>query len=150
MDISNFDDETFNAIRRMSERGAQWISDGCYDSMQSQCAQLLYKTSESRFPGRARVCSLYSLRHQFIANMKSVMKPEEVSALAGHAVTDTAISNYGKKRSSWSPEDINNVPNPLPDEVVSVRQQLRFFEDRKRIMQAAGLEPPTDPHDLES
>jgi len=139
LDISHFEDKTVEAVRRMSSRGSQWLEDGVYDSMQSQCSQLLYSVCDRIFRGRPKTYALYSLRHQFVANSKSYHKPEAVSAMVGHVVTDTAVESYGKKTSSWGPEEITDRAEPVPEEVATVRQRLVFFEERIRIQQAAGL-----------
>lgn len=139
LEISDFDKETLSAIGRMSRTGSQWLIEGSFDSMQSQCSQLLYSVCEKLFKGRKRIYSLYSLRHQFIANAKSFHNPASVSALAGHIVTETAVSNYGKKRSAWEPEEIRNRAQPVAEEVASVRQQQTFYEERIKLQQEAGL-----------
>jgi hypothetical protein len=139
IDISHFAEETIEAIRRMSERGGQWLIDGNYDSMQSQTSQLLYGVCAKLFSTRNKTYALYSLRHQFVANAKSIHRPEEVSALLGHVVTDTAAENYGRKTSSWGPEEITDRAEPVPEEVSTVRQRLIFFSERVKLQQAAGL-----------
>jgi len=143
IDLSNFSDETLRAIRNMSSNGADWLSSGEYDTYQSQVAQLLYSTSQKLFTGRVRVYSLYSLRHQFIANAKSYQKPEEIAAIVGHGVTVTAAENYGKKRSSWGPDEIPERPNAVADEVATVKQSLEFYENRIKLQEEAGLIRPT-------
>jgi len=142
LDLSHFGDATLKAVRRMSERGSQWLEDGIYDTMQSQCSQLLYTVCDKLFTGRKRTYALYSLRHQFVANAKSYHRPEAVSALVGHVVTDTATANYAKRYSAWGPEEITDRPEPVPEEISTVRQRLRFFEERQRIREAAGLAKP--------
>lgn len=142
IDISNFTDETLRAIRNMSANGAAWLSNGEYDTTQSQVAQLLYSTSQKLFTGRVRVYSLYSLRHQFIANAKSYQKPEEIAAIVGHGVTVTAAENYGKKRSSWGPDEIPERPNAVADEVATVKQSLEFYANRIKLQEEAGLIRP--------
>jgi len=139
LDLSHFRDETVRAVQRMSRNGNEWLLNGSYDTKQSQCAQLLYSVSEKLFRQKKKVYSLYSARHQFVANAKSYHKPEAVSALVGHIVTDTAISSYGKKRSCWAPEDIKDRPEPVAEEVATVRQRHVFFEERVRMQQEAGL-----------
>jgi hypothetical protein len=144
LDLSALPDDVVAAIRRMSERGAEWLMSGRYDTMQSQAAQLLYLACEkslTRVPGRP-VYSLYSLRHQFIANAKSTLPNADISAMAGHNVTTTAASSYGKKRSAWEPSEIGGLPSPVPEEVLTVRQRLQFFEDRMKLREAAGLPQP--------
>ena len=45
--------------------------------------------------------SLYTLRHQALANAKRTLEPAEASALAGHASQSTIIKNYATRRSGW-------------------------------------------------
>ena len=144
IDLSGCRDETIAAVKRMSEAGMQWLVSGVYDSMQSQCAQLLYSVSGKLFKRRDRekVYALYSLRHQFVANAKTYQDPASISAMCGHIVTDTAISSYGKKRSGWDPEEILDRAVPVPEEIATVRQQHKFYEDRLRLQQAAGILKP--------
>ena len=144
IDLSGCQDETIAAVKRMSEIGMQWLVDKVYDSMQSQCAQLLYSVSNKLFRSheRDKIYALYSLRHQFVANAKTYQDPASISAMCGHIVTDTAITNYGKKRSGWDPEDILDRAVPVPEEIATVRQQHKFFEDRIRLQQAAGILKP--------
>jgi len=47
--------------------------------------------------------SLYTARHQFVANMKNIYPREEVALLLGHASAETAGIHYGK-RASGHPE----------------------------------------------
>lgn len=142
IDLSGCQDETIAAVKRMSEIGMQWLVEGVYDNKQSQCAQLLYSVSQRLFRGREKVYALYSLRHQFVANAKTFQDPASISAMCGHIVTDTAITSYGKKRSGWDPEDILDRAVPVPEEIATVRQQHKFFEDRIKLQQAAGILKP--------
>lgn len=143
IDLSSFSDDTLSAIQSMSSQGASWLANGEYDTVQSQVSQLLYSTSQRLFSGRKRVYSLYSLRHQFIANAKSYQKPEEIAAIVGHGVTVTAAENYGKKRSSWGPDEIPEKPSAVADEVATVRQSLEFYENRIKLQEQAGLIRPS-------
>lgn len=141
IDLSNVRDETVDAIRRMTERGREWLVLGTYGDIQGQCAQLMYNTAERMFPGRKLSYSLYTTRHQFIANAKSYHPPEAVSAMAGHGVDNTAAENYGKKRSAWNMDDIEDKASPLPEEVATVKRRHTFYEDRVKMREAAGLKP---------
>ena len=67
------------------------------------------------------------------------MTPEEVSALSGHAVTKTAMKSYGKKRTSWAPEEITVHPKPIADEVSTVRKTAEFYTDRMKKLAEMGL-----------
>jgi hypothetical protein len=141
VDLSNVRDEVIEAIRRMTDRGREWLVRGTYGDMQGQCAQLLYNTGERMFPGRLLSYSLYTTRHQFIANAKSYLPPEGVSAMAGHGVSNTASENYGKKRSAWNMDDIEDMAHPLPEEVATVKRRHTFYEDRVKMREAAGMKP---------
>jgi hypothetical protein len=141
LDLASCRDETVDSIRRMVDRGREWLVKGVYKQMQGQCAQLMYNTSERLFPSRKLSYCLYTTRHQFMANAKSIHSPEAVSAMAGHGVTNTATENYGKKKSAWNLEDIQDVASPVADEVATVKRRHTFFEDRMKLREAAGLKP---------
>ena len=141
MDLSGFRNETVDAVRRMADRGREWLIKGTYEAMQGQCAQLMYNTAERMFPGRKLSYSLYTTRHQFMANAKSYHPPEAVSAMAGHGVSNTATENYGKKRSAWNMDDIEDRANPVAEEVATVKRRQTFFEERVKMREAAGMKP---------
>ena len=143
VDISGCQDETIEAVKRMCETGMQWLVEGDYDTKKSRCSQLLYTVCGKLFKKRQRVYALYSLRHQFVANAKNYHDPASISAMCGHIVTDTAISSYGKKRSGWDPEEILDRAAPVAEEIATVRQQHKFFEDRITLLKAAGLLSPS-------
>lgn len=142
IDLSGCQEETIAAVRRMSEIGMQWLVDGEFDNMQSQCSQLMYTVCNKLFRKKPKVYALYSLRHQFVANAKNYHDPASISAMMGHIVTDTAISSYGKKRSGWGDDEILDRAVPVAEEIATVRQQHKFFEDRIKLQQAAGLISP--------
>lgn len=143
IDLTHFTDETLEAVQRMSERGMQWLVEGRYDDMQSQHSQLLYNACAVLFRDKPKVYALYSLRHQFVANAKNFHEPAAISAMCGHIVTDTAMVSYGKKRSGWGPDEVVDRAEPLPEEVATVRQQHKFFDEHIRHQQEAGLVEPS-------
>lgn len=153
IDISDFDDETIGAVSRMSNRGLTWLKDMSYDHHQSQCSQLLYYVSDKIFTapglGRKKSYCLYSLRHQFIANMKAIKKSEEVSALVGHIVTETAHANYAKSRSAWETDELIGIPSAVSEEVATVRETHKYFEQRMRDRVEAGLSRAPMPEGVE-
>lgn len=142
IDLSGFTDETLEAVQRMSARGMQWLVEGRYDDMQSQHSQLLYSACSTLFRLKPTVYALYSLRHQFVANAKNFHEPASISAMCGHIVTETAMVSYGKKRSGWGPDEVVDRAQPVPEEIATVRQQHKFFEERIRHQQEAGLLVP--------
>jgi hypothetical protein len=139
LDLSHCSEEAISAVRRMSERGFDWLRDGEYDAMQRQCAQVLYKSCDAIPSLKGKVYALYSLRHQFVANSKSLYPNEEVSAMCGHLVVDTAVSNYGKKTSAWAPEEIRDRARPVANEVAMVQPRITFFKQKVADEIAAGL-----------
>jgi hypothetical protein len=70
------------------------------------------------------------------------MHPQEyVSAMCGHIVVDTAISNYGKKTSAWGPDDIADHVAPVEEEVALIQPRFAYFTQRAELRKAAGLTP---------
>lgn len=139
LDLSDLPTSILAAIKRMSERGLEWQEAGRFDNTKSQVSQLLYAVGEDIFPRRKKHFSLYSCRHQFVANMKSVLEPAEVSALSGHVVTKTARESYGRAQSAWNLEDIGPHARPIPEEVATVQQSADFYEDRIENLKLAGV-----------
>ena len=125
IDISNFPDDAIQIVQKMSALGAEWERAGIFPQMQEQCAGCLYEINQRLWPRRKYHYTLYSTRHQAIANFKSLMSPAFIAAIVGHVVTATAATHYGKKRSAWAPKDIPTPPVPIPEEVAIVRDQLR-------------------------
>ncbi|TAL63639.1 MAG: hypothetical protein EPN79_15915 [Burkholderiaceae bacterium] len=75
--------------------------------------------------------TLYSLRHQFAADLKGpgTYSQSQVAALMGHGSTATAATHYGRKTSSQRAPKVN----PVLAEVATVRQgKGRLFDRTKR------------------
>ncbi len=125
--ISDFRPETLDAIRHMAAAGSQWAREGRYDDMQLTIAQAINSACETIFTKTGATYCLYSLRHQFTSNMKSMKTRQEVSALLGHCATRTAMKSYGKKRQAWSVEHIADVPVALDSEIETVSDNARLF-----------------------
>lgn len=139
LDISIFSDKDLGCVRRMSDRGRAWLESGTYGAVQAHCAKVLYSTTAKLWPKRARPYTLYSCRHQAIANWKAILKPEEIAAIVGHGVTATAAENYGKRRSAWAVEHIPVPPMPVVEELRQVRKTMRLFDLRFDLERRAGL-----------
>lgn len=127
LDISNFSTEDRRVVARMVDFGKQWESEGVFSTVQEQCAGFLYDANRRLWPKKSLHYTLYSTRHQAIANWKSILPPVEIAALVGHIVTSTAATHYGRRRNAWSPGEIPAPPRPLPEEVALVRDQARRF-----------------------
>ncbi|ANT62955.1 hypothetical protein AYJ57_20990 (plasmid) [Salipiger sp. CCB-MM3] len=139
LDLSELPSPIMNAVARMSSRGLEWHEEGRFDNVKSQVGQLLYTIGEDIFPRRKKHFSLYSCRHQFVANMKSVLEPAEVSALSGHVVTRTAREFYGRAQSAWGIDDIGPHARPIAEEVATVQQSADFYEARIENLKLAGV-----------
>lgn len=78
------------------------------------------KAVDQLFPSAKRGISIYSCRHQFIADLKLAgYTRADIAALVGHAVDDTAEVHYGRKRNGRSGK--SGLPVPNPDEVKKIR-----------------------------
>lgn len=139
LDLSAFLDSDLQLVRRVVERSRRWIEDNRFGDMQDQCSALLYSATSKIWPHRRYAYSLYSTRHQFIANAKTVLTPEEIAAIVGHGVTATASTHYGKRRSAWPPERIPAPPRAVPEELSIIRQRMRLWENRIGLQQKAGI-----------
>ena len=140
LNITDFTDETFYAVQRMAANGKEWFTEGTYDSVQSQCAQILYRANEAIWRRReATAYALYTCRHQFILNMRASNVPEEeLSAMLGHLVTETQMEHYGKRGKGWSPDKILDIPKGVNDEVATVRRTLTLASRRAELEALIG------------
>lgn len=74
----------------------------------------------------------YSVRHQAIANWKSIYNPIEVAALAGHATPETAATHYGSARFAWPKERLeeNMIVRPSQADVDRIYARLEMASKR--------------------
>ena len=144
LDISAFADPDLECVRRMSDLGRLWLEAGTYSEMQSNCASVLAGANARIWPTRRTAYTLYSCRHQAVANWKQVLRPEEVAALVGHGVTATAAEHYGKRRSGWAAEHIPVPPQPVEEELRQVRATMKRWDERFALERQAGLRAAGD------
>ena len=133
LDISNFSDDAFEVVRRHTERVNAWSLAGQFEMRHSQCAQLLYDTCAALFPRQQQHYSLHSLRHQFIANIKTIYGPAEVAALVGHIGKVEKAKHYAKRPAAWRSNEIRDVPVPMPGLVKRMARQWRLFHEREKM-----------------
>jgi hypothetical protein len=131
LDISEFSAETLEAIERTVNRSRDWVLSGQSAMWQSEVSKLLRKACQTLFPLMKLQYTLYSLRHQFIANMKTIYSREEVAAMADHVSTDTHLDHYRKRRASWTDQQITEVPVPMQEQVVRIKKRLESFDERR-------------------
>ncbi len=130
LDISNFSDDTFAAVQRMVDRAKTWSSANEFDRRRSQCTQLLADTFAALFPRQPQRCSLDSLHHQFVHNMRTKYPRAGVAALVGYVGNEAAVDR-GKRRLAWPDQEINEIPVPLAAQVTEMRKRLELYEQRR-------------------
>jgi hypothetical protein len=113
-----------------------WLKDGTTARHQSEVAKALDDACAA-FPSRSIRFSLFTVRHQFIANMKAVLQDDAVvSALIGRLIVKTERVHYTKVRAAWSAEDISEVPSPLVRDVGRFRRLLAMYQEALTIREA--------------
>ncbi len=135
LELTNLSDDGLDAVERFVEVATDWAHDGAFMKNKAACSRILRQISKTAFRSQnGKLLTLYTFRHQFVANMKTIYPVEELAALLGHSTVDTQGSWYGKKRSGWAPEHITDVPAPIEAEVLMIRQRFAVAQDRKRIL----------------
>lgn len=90
--------DEIDTLRRHVERASQFAGVEQFDELYHGCSHTLHYVCRKLWPRRTKHVTLYSCRHQFSANAKaSGFERDEIAAMMGHAVDDTAIRHYGKK-----------------------------------------------------
>lgn len=106
----------------------RWSSSGNFDRKYHSCAQKLYLAARKLWPKRSKHITLYSTRHQFVADAKaSNLNLSEIAALMGHAVDDTATSHYGKRTAG---QQILKV-QALAEDVARINNVFKGHPDRR-------------------
>jgi hypothetical protein len=95
--------------------------------------------------GRRKVPSMYTLRHQFGANLKALgMSAIEMAYIMGHQATDS-ISRYGDKRLGYaevvqvkpaSDADLSSVRDTVPARIHAV---ALAFRDKRELERRSGV-----------
>jgi hypothetical protein len=130
LDISEFTADTVGAVERTVERSRDWVITGRSSQRQGEVSRLFRQTCRELFPRMTKHYTLYSLRHQFIANMKTIYSREELAAMVGQISTETQVDHYGKRRASWTRAQIPEVPKPVREQVAQTKKQLELLDSR--------------------
>jgi hypothetical protein len=134
LDISNFSEDAYETVRRHVERANEWSRSHKFDMRHSQCAQLLYEICGSLFSRKCQRYTLDSLRHQFIANMKTLYNPVGVAALVGHIGSERgAGEHYGKRRAAWHKDKIREIPVPVQEQVEMMERQWKLYKEHRDV-----------------
>ncbi len=120
LDLSALSNADLSVVARMAERGAGWAALGTYASRQAACAEIVREACLAIWPSPRRHYTLYSARHQALANAKDALSPVEVGALAGHKTSRTAVRSYGLRGSAWRSPDAPGAAAPTEGNVATV------------------------------
>lgn len=127
LDLSEMDEKRIVVIKRHSDRCRSWFLNGEFHLRKGRIVQLLSRAVNNV---TKKQYTLYSCRHQAIANFKATLTMEETAAIVGHGVTKTQAQHYGKRRSAWGPELVGKTPKGVTDEINVVKQTLVTYAER--------------------
>lgn len=140
LDLSDFDTASLNCVSEMVHRAQTWREEGTFLENQNSCAQLLYNANRALWPTRKRSISLYSARHQAIANWKHLgMSKAAISVLSGHASLMTAGESYGRRTAGWN--GVAVAPSPVKEELDLALSRERDIEMRKAFVKKSTPAP---------
>jgi hypothetical protein len=111
---------------------------GTFPIFQRQCSDKLRYAGKILWPRKKRRISLYSARHQSMANAKASSLPATViAAMHGHATDRTAGDHYGRKRFGVAGRVYFEVPD---DEIAKVRKVPKNFDPHARANRAKTMQ----------
>lgn len=131
LDLSNFSTGALQAVERMVARSREWVLAGQWSNRQHEVEKLLRKICEGMFSRMHQPYTLYSVRHQFIANMKTINSREEVAAMTDHVLLRNQTMPDGKKRLAWDSHQIGELPAPVPAQVALIKERLELVDLRQ-------------------
>lgn len=133
LDISHFSTDVLGAVERMVTRSRDWLVGGQSARNQGHVADLLRQVCGLIFPRMQIRYTLYSLRHQFIANMKTIYSREELAAMVGQITLETRVEHYQKRRASWLKHEITELPMPVEEQVKRMNTRLALLDERRAL-----------------
>jgi integrase len=126
--------DELSVVQRHLHRVQQWEASANYERMYASCVQKLYAATRFLWPKQKTHPTLYSTRHQFVADAKaSHLSLVEIAALLGHAVDNTATLHYGKRMAGQQLLKVHAVA----EEVARIKLLFSGYPD-------ARLLPPTN------
>lgn len=102
LDITSFPSEILCAIVRMIIRGYAYQKSGTWQFAQESARRKLYQVNKAIFPKRSTRVSLYSCRHQAMANFQSATSTFDAAVLAGHGDDEAPAKYYAKRDVAWN------------------------------------------------
>lgn len=119
------------AVQKMVELARRVTQDpGSYPAWQNRLRHYLRRRAKAALGSRKKYPSLYTCRHQFAADAKSTLPPEEVAALMGHGSSATSGRSYARAKQSNGKIGVR----PVSEEVRTVRspENTRHPSSRER------------------
>jgi hypothetical protein len=132
LNLSNVKETEINLIhRQLAIVGRYNTNDTSWARYYSAIRLTIYKMTRKALSSRRKYPTLYSTRHQFAANAKSVgLSKVEIAALMGHAVDVTAAEHYGRRKHGSGQLGVR----PDANEVLRVRvNSKQDSSDKPRI-----------------
>jgi hypothetical protein len=116
-----------------------------YDALLERMQRAFRVATATLWPRRRRRITPYCGRHAFAARVKLAYAPEEVAALMGHGVDDTAFTHYGRRSRKTSGGHTWPLPKADPRDVARVRQG--YANSLVALARAKAQELPDPDHD---
>ena len=130
LDLSTFPEKDIAIIREQSRSGREHYASGDFLDHYRDCADLLSRACKAIWPRRKTRYSLYSCRHQAIANFKHAgFSKVEIAVMAGHASIQTAGESYGRKSYGWS--GLTHSARPVREQLEIAKKRERDFHERQ-------------------
>lgn len=108
----------------------QHADDGTFPDFQRRCSDKIRYAASKLWPNKRKRISLYSTRHQSMANGKASGLPKNViAAMHGHATDRTASEHYGRKQFGKAGRVYAEVPE---EEVARVREVPKDWNPPQR------------------
>ena len=137
LDLSRLPNDLLQIVARQSENGRKWYIDGTFEKEQKETANLLSQIVHRMWPKRKYHYSLYSCRHQAVANWKSFgMSKMEIACLSGHRSIETATERYGRRTAGWQNIPENNIVRPVKEDM---ERALQYEETLKKRLEARNM-----------
>lgn len=153
--LKNMGAELLKSIVWATSIGCKYAEMGerTFKNFHNRCNELLqeaasYAALKQEFSKKAPKYTVYSFRHQFVANCKAQkIHWEEIAAILGQIDAYTAIEEYGKSRSGWHPDSTRGTVSPDSDSLAQVRKHTdaKAFHNaryRKIVEARPDREPP--------
>lgn len=128
LDLSKADVADIDALHDMIEMLEGYEAELGFAALQERLAHYMKRATRACFGRRKKYPTLYSLRHQFVADLKrSGHSQAEVAALLGQASDETASRHYARAVSGESAVRVS----PISAEVTRVRAKARAYQRTK-------------------